>query len=139
MRPPLICVWVASQRCDTPGPLWHVSGAWKTTDLLAGGQRVAVLRLPVAHAVAVAAAPHAEVRVVGVVLLHVDDDVLDLREQVDALGLPRVGAVAGAPQRTAAPRTAGPAVAAGQHEPRTDRQPLEDSASRHVLGQGPGR
>ncbi len=29
MRPPLIWVWVASQRWDTPGPLWQVSGAWK--------------------------------------------------------------------------------------------------------------
>ena len=44
---------------------------------------------------AVTAAEHPEVVVVGVVLLHVDDDVLDLRQDVGALGSLRVRPAAG--------------------------------------------
>ena len=62
----------------------------------------------VTEAQAVTAAEHAEVVVVGVVLLHVDDDVLDLRQEVDALGLRRVrtGARRADQTRASAPSTA---------------------------------
>ena len=53
--------------------------AWNTRDRVAVGSRRWLFgRRAVTHAVAVAPAEHPEVRVVGVVLLHVDDDVLDL-------------------------------------------------------------
>jgi RNA polymerase sigma factor (sigma-70 family) len=38
MRPPFICLWVASQRCDTPRPLWQVSGAAGRRPRAAWGQ-----------------------------------------------------------------------------------------------------
>src|SRR5262249_35734163 len=57
----------------------------------------------------------AEVRVVGVVLLHVDDDVLDLRQEVDAFRLARIGSRAGTEHGMVAGevRQAGEAAAAG--------------------------
>ena len=95
MRPLSICRCVAVHDWETPRPLWHGSGAGNTRHFVAGRVGVAVQRNAAVHLVAVAARVHAEVRVVGVVLLHVDDDVLDLREQVDALGPARVGPVSG--------------------------------------------
>ena len=96
MRPPSI--W----RCVDDPVLRHAATASGTcrargtpAPSLPSGSTLLFVGTPSRTRVAVAAAEHAEVRVVGVVLLHVDDDVLDLRQQVGALGPARVGPVAG--------------------------------------------
>ena len=102
---------------------------------VAVGVEVAVGRHAVAHVVAVAAVEHPEVRVVGVVLLHVDDDVLDLRQEVDALGPARVGPVA---RLTTVPgkearQPAGEPGATGEHQAGARREAEEELPPRQVI------
>src|SRR5207342_2873444 len=79
---------------------------------------VAVRRDSVADAEPVAAVERPEVRVVGVVLLHVDDDVLDLGEQVGPLGPPGIRSVAGLAETgwTTVSVVKPPGSAPGEHE-----------------------
>ena len=132
MRPLSIWRCVDVQFCDTPRPLWHVSGAWNTGTPLPSGVGVAVQRHAALQREAVARAEHAEVRVVGVVLLHVDDDVLDLRQQVDALGPARVGPVAGLADVVR--KRAGQVPASGEQHARTGESVQEATAGDLVHG-----
>ena len=72
---------------------WHVDGMWNALTKLPLPSGFASTGWPLrVELEAVAAAEHPEVDVEGVVLLHHDDDVLDLRQRVGAFGQRRVRA-----------------------------------------------
>ena len=108
--------------------------AWDTGTTVPSTSTLLFVGTPLRMRVAVAAAEHAEVRVVGVVLLHVDDDVLDLRKQVRSLGAPRVRAVTRATHpRAGAPVVVPPGPAAREGEARRGPEPEEELPAPYVV------
>ena len=132
MRPLSICRCVAVHDWETPRPLWHGRARGTRGTSLPAGSGLLFSGTPRCTRVAVAARVHAEVRVVGVVLLHVDDDVLDLREQVDALGPARVGPVPGLADVVR--KRAGQVPASGEQHARTGESVQEATAGDLVHG-----
>ena len=138
MWPSSIWVWV-----DDPAlrhalaELAGVGGVEHREVLGAAGPGVAVLGDAVVQRVAVAAGQHPEVRVVGVVLLHVDDDVLDCGAAGRCPRVARVGPVAGLADpggRRGRPGRGG--VDAGQGQSGGGPQAGQEPAAGQVVGHG---
>ena len=124
--------WLEFHDWLAPSSTSHVWVALKTVAWPPLPSGLLLVGTPPTEREAVTAAEHAEVVVVGVVLLHVDHDVLDLRQEVGALGLGRVGPGAGR-QHQAVPRRAAPGGYPAHHRERGSRpDPLQDATTTDV-------
>ena len=147
------CRWVACQLCDGTSGCWTVASQVMRWDRLPVG--------PGLDTSGCAAGPigkpsprpgqHAEIIVVGVVLHHQHDDVLDLRQQVAAGGLAAPGAAraarrrpSGAPGasahgvRAAPTRSRRPSPEASRYRLTPDRSAARPAEDRRLLVHGPG-
>ena len=104
------CRWLACQLCEGARGCWTVEGRWcaRTGSPSVPGLDTAGSPSASEREALAAAAQHAEVVVVGVVLHHQHDDVLDLRQQVGAGGQGRLRGAA----RAAAVHAGAPGISA---------------------------